>query len=161
MPSVNHHESERGTQVTGTQEVTKGNRISSVNSIRFSCPVPIVVVAHSPTPSNVRIAASSNGEGKKALAASPNPVDTIFYEGLLDIDPRRIETSKSLNDMNLLTNLIYYGYVENNEEIGPKVKLFVLAWASTYLPNGNPINENKFITKFGRKTKFNPMVVLE
>jgi hypothetical protein len=29
----------------------------------------MVVVAHSPTPSTVRIAASSNGEGKNALAA--------------------------------------------------------------------------------------------
>ena len=87
-------------------------------------------------------------EGKKALAASPNPVDTIYYEGLLDTNPRRIETSKSLDDMNLLTNLIYYGYLENNEEIGPKVKEFVLAWSSTYLPNGNPINENKFIALF-------------
>ena len=32
-------------------------------------PTPIVAVAHSPTPSIVRMAASSNGEGKNALAA--------------------------------------------------------------------------------------------
>ena len=32
-------------------------------------PTPIVAVAHSPTPSIVRIAASSNGDGKNALAA--------------------------------------------------------------------------------------------
>ena len=32
-------------------------------------PTPIVAVAHSPTPSTVRIAASRNGEGKNALAA--------------------------------------------------------------------------------------------
>lgn len=87
-------------------------------------------------------------EGKKALAASPNPVDTIYYEGLLDTNPRRIETSKSLNDMNLLTNLIYSGYIEKNDQIGAKVKEFVMAWSSTYLPNGNPINENKFVALF-------------
>ena len=32
-------------------------------------PTPIEAVAHSPTPSIVRMAASSNGEGKNALAA--------------------------------------------------------------------------------------------
>jgi hypothetical protein len=35
----------------------------------FSSPTPRVVVAHSPTPSMVRIAACSKGEGKNALAA--------------------------------------------------------------------------------------------
>ena len=37
--------------------------------IRLPRPAPIVVVLHSPTPSSVRIAASSYGLGKKALAA--------------------------------------------------------------------------------------------
>ena len=32
-------------------------------------PTPIELVAHSPTPSKVRIAADSNGDGKNALAA--------------------------------------------------------------------------------------------
>ena len=31
--------------------------------------MPVQVVDHSPTPSNVMIAADSNGDGKKALAA--------------------------------------------------------------------------------------------
>jgi len=37
--------------------------------IIFFFPIEIVVDAHSPTPSAVKIIASSNGEGKKALAA--------------------------------------------------------------------------------------------
>jgi hypothetical protein len=37
--------------------------------ILFPTPVPQVAVLHSPTPSRVRIAASSKGLGKKALAA--------------------------------------------------------------------------------------------
>ena len=36
--------------------------------MRLSRPTPRVVVLHSPTPSRVRIAASSNGLGKNALA---------------------------------------------------------------------------------------------
>lgn len=46
-----------------------GKRISWVSVIWFPCPTPIELVPHSPTASNVRIAAASNGEGKKALAA--------------------------------------------------------------------------------------------
>ena len=41
----------------------------SISWIRFPSPTPNVVVLHSPTPSSVRMAASSNGLGKKALAA--------------------------------------------------------------------------------------------
>jgi hypothetical protein len=37
--------------------------------IRFRSPIPAEVVAHSPTPSIVRITACSKGEGKKAEAA--------------------------------------------------------------------------------------------
>ena len=35
----------------------------------FPLPIATVVVAHSPTPSAVKTTASSNGDGKKALAA--------------------------------------------------------------------------------------------
>ena len=37
--------------------------------MRFPSPTPRLAVAHSPTPSIVRMAAFSNGEGKNALAA--------------------------------------------------------------------------------------------
>ncbi len=37
--------------------------------MRLPFPTPMLLVAHSPTPSKVRIAADSNGEGKNALAA--------------------------------------------------------------------------------------------
>ena len=46
-----------------------GNCRTWVNLILFALPVPNAAVAHSPTPSNVRMAASAKGEGKNALAA--------------------------------------------------------------------------------------------
>ena len=46
-----------------------GNRSSWVRSMRLPRPTPYEAVAHSPTPSSVKIAASSNGDGKNALAA--------------------------------------------------------------------------------------------
>src|SRR5229473_3166311 len=46
-----------------------GNSICLRKSMRLPRPQPQVPVTHSPTPSTVRIAASSNGEHRKALAA--------------------------------------------------------------------------------------------
>ena len=46
-----------------------GNSISFFTSKSFPLPTATVVVAHSPTPSAVKTTASSNGDGKKALAA--------------------------------------------------------------------------------------------
>jgi len=94
------------------------------------------------------LADSVLNEGNKALEAEPNPVDTIYYEGLLDTNPKRVVTTKSLDDMDLLTNLIYSGYIESNDMIGSKVKDFVMAWSGAYKPTGNPINENKFVALF-------------
>jgi hypothetical protein len=37
--------------------------------LNYFLPIATVVVAHSPTPSAVKTIASSNGDGKKALAA--------------------------------------------------------------------------------------------
>src|SRR5947207_14987438 len=41
-----------------------GKRSSCDSRIRFPAPLPKLVVAHSPTPSIVKIAACSNGDGK-------------------------------------------------------------------------------------------------
>ena len=46
-----------------------GKFISLITSSLFSFPIATVVVAHSPTPSAVKIIESLNGDGKKALAA--------------------------------------------------------------------------------------------
>ena len=46
-----------------------GKRTSCVRRIPQPLADPMVAVAHSPTPSTVRMPASSNGEQKKALAA--------------------------------------------------------------------------------------------
>ena len=46
-----------------------GQRSSFHSFSLWPVPVPKLAVAHSPTPSAVKMAASLNGEGKKALAA--------------------------------------------------------------------------------------------
>ena len=58
----------------GERGVEQPERVREVQLLRAArcalpLPMPIDAVAHSPTPSRVRIAASSNGDGKNALAA--------------------------------------------------------------------------------------------
>jgi len=83
-------------------------------------------------------------EAKAGLHRSPKPVEIIYYEGLLDTDPKRIETVKSFADIDYVISLIYASYGNDDPVFGEKAKEIILAWAQTYEPTGNPINENKF-----------------
>lgn len=82
------------------------------------------------------------------LKDQPRPRKEIFYEGLLDNNPKRIDTRKSLEDVDKVVNLIYAYYGSSQARYARKVKEIVTAWAITYRPTGNPINENKFVPLF-------------
>lgn len=82
------------------------------------------------------------------LTDSPRPLAQIFYEGLLQTHPDRIDTQKSLEDIDKVVSFIYSHYGSNEAEYAQKAKEIVLAWASTYFPTGNPINENKLVPLF-------------
>lgn len=88
------------------------------------------------------------------LIELPRPLETIFYEGLLDNDPKRINTVKSFRDIDLAANLIYASYGNDNPEFGKKAKEILLAWANTYKSDGNTINENKLISLFWSYYRF-------
>ena len=82
-------------------------------------------------------------EADSVLQTSPNPVDSIFYEGHVSNHPDRIRTVKHLYDMFSLRALTW-SYVMTKEEIYvDKAKEFLLAWVNTYKPTGNDVNENK------------------
>lgn len=85
---------------------------------------------------------------KQALQATPMPLHVIHFEGLLETNPKRIDTKKSLRDMDHLVNLIYASYGDSDREIVDKAKEIIIAWTNTYAPDGNTINENKFIPVF-------------
>ena len=82
------------------------------------------------------------------LSESPRPLKQLHYEGILNNNPDRVDTRKSLEDMDKVINLIYTSYGQDQASLGEKVKEFVLAWANTYQPTGNTINENKFVALF-------------
>ncbi|GHB53183.1 alginate lyase family protein [Persicitalea jodogahamensis] len=83
-------------------------------------------------------------EAKGYLGDQPRSLRSIYYEGLLDTNPDRIDTEKSLRDMDKLAAWLFAYYVTQDATYARKAKTYILAWASTYQPTGNPINENKF-----------------
>lgn len=87
-------------------------------------------------------------EVKKTWKASPQPLQIIRYEGLLPNHPDRMKTVESLADADRMVNLIYASYFTELPGLPQKAKLLILAWATTYLPDGNPINENKLTAFF-------------
>ena len=83
-------------------------------------------------------------EAKGYLPDQPRPLQAIHYEGLLDTNPDRIDTEKSLRDMDKLAAWLFAYYATQDEAYAQKAKAYMLAWADTYQSTGNPINENKF-----------------
>ena len=79
---------------------------------------------------------------------APYPLKHLHYEGLLETNPDRVDTRKSLKDMDKVISFIYASYGDDNPSFAQKTRQFVLAWARTYQPTGNPINENKFVALY-------------
>jgi hypothetical protein len=76
-----------------------------------------------------------------ALAASPNPADTILTEGILQGDPRKTRTWMFLEDMQKVYALSLAYKVTQDQQYLTKSVAFLLAWAKQNQPMGNPIND--------------------
>ncbi len=83
-------------------------------------------------------------EAQSYLRDQPRPLRVMHYEGLLDTNPDRIDTQKSLRDMDKLAAWLFAYYASQDEAYVRKAKAYILAWVSAYQPTGNPIDENKF-----------------
>lgn len=82
------------------------------------------------------------------LTFNAHPQPHLSYEGMLPTHPDRIATEKSLEDMDVVVNLIYASYGADSDLYAEKAKAYVLSWSNTYIPSGNPINENKLTALF-------------
>lgn len=82
-------------------------------------------------------------EADALLGDMPNPVGEIFYQGIVDTEPRRVKTVKHLEDMDKLAVLQEAYAISGNTAYRDKAREYVLAWTKTFYPNGNTINENK------------------
>ncbi|MES2417449.1 MAG: alginate lyase family protein [Bacteroidota bacterium] len=77
----------------------------------------------------------------EALTAEPNPADTILTEGILQGDPRKTKTWKSLEDMQKVYALSLAYKVTGAAKYLNKANDFLFAWATHNQPQGNPIND--------------------
>ena len=82
-------------------------------------------------------------KANQALADDPNPTDTIFYEGLVSNHPRRLEMQEHFEDLTNLSLLINAFLLTGNNAYRDQTMRILLAWAETYIPTGNDVNENK------------------
>jgi hypothetical protein len=76
-----------------------------------------------------------------ALKDTPNPPDTILTEGILQGDPRKIRTWKSIEDMQKVYALAFAYKITDNTKYLTKAVDFLMAWANKNQPQGNPIND--------------------
>ena len=78
------------------------------------------------------------------LAARPNPLEVIHYEGLVNTDPRRIATVAQLREMGDIARLVRYWQISSDPKAAETILRFITAWTQTYRLTGNDVNENKF-----------------
>ena len=82
---------------------------------------------------------------KNLLDLSPRPIEVIYYEGLVNTDSRRIRTVDHLKDMDCVAGLFEIWQVKGDRKYYGKCREYILAWAKTYKPTGNDVNENKLM----------------
>jgi hypothetical protein len=69
----------------------------------------------------------------------------IHYDGLVNTDPRRIETVKHLADMDDVAALVEWWQASGDDRAAAQGVKHLVAWARTYEPTGNDVNENKLV----------------
>jgi hypothetical protein len=80
-------------------------------------------------------------QADSALGDTPHPIATIQTEGKLAGDPVKVATQASLRDMRALSALGYAYEVTGEARYAAKARAFILAWAGTNRPMGDPIDE--------------------
>ncbi len=80
----------------------------------------------------------------KSLGEAPNPIRRIVSEGRLHTDPEKQKSLAARRDLFKIEALGLAYALAGKNPYGEKAREFVLAWAQTYDPDGNPINETEF-----------------
>ena len=78
------------------------------------------------------------------LGEEARPLRVVHYEGLVNTNPRRIETVEDLQQMGHAANLVRYWQATGNEQAAATLQDWIAAWFATYELTGNDVNENKF-----------------
>ncbi len=90
------------------------------------------------------LARSLRAEVEPLLDRQPRPLRVIHYEGIVHTDRRRIATVAQLREMSDVALVLRHWQATEDTRAADYLRRFTLAWASTYVPTGNDVNENKF-----------------
>jgi hypothetical protein len=77
------------------------------------------------------------------LTVKANPIKTIRVEGLLSSDPIYKKSTNSLNDIRYIYDLSSTYVLTGNNKYSDKATEILLAWASTNISHGNPIDDTQ------------------
>lgn len=99
-------------------------------------------------PQHTAIKARLIDAANQALWVPPNPVDSIFYQGLVSNHPKRVKSVVHLADMKRLYHLLWSYIITEEKRYADQAKAILLAWVQTYQPDGNDVNENKLTDCF-------------
>ncbi len=91
-----------------------------------------------------KIAEEVKQEALPLLGIEPQPLEVIHYEGLVNTNPKRIACVKKLKQTGDASRLMRYWQVSGDTQAAKTLKKLIIAWAKTYKPDGNDVNENKF-----------------
>lgn len=76
-----------------------------------------------------------------ALRIDPRPLSHLNTAGRLETDPVRLRSESSLGDMRSITNLWFAYLISGRPDYLRQLQKYFVAWSSTYLVTGNPIDE--------------------
>ena len=80
-------------------------------------------------------------DANKILESTPNPIEKIQMEVKLNSDLNKIQTIKSLEDVQKIFTLSYAYKITKDNKYLNKSNEFLLAWAKVYKATGNSIDE--------------------
>lgn len=83
-----------------------------------------------------------------SLDLTPAAIDTVFSEGRLASDPKKIKSLLALQDVSRMYALAITYTVEGSEIYLNKARDFLLNWATINKPMENPINDTRFEPAF-------------
>ncbi len=94
------------------------------------------------------------------LGSEPLPLEKIDYEGLVNTDPRRVACVEKLKQTGDAARLLRYWQISADAKAAERLRSFINAWAETYQPTGNDVNENKLypllVAYMALRGKFEP-----
>jgi hypothetical protein len=99
-------------------------------------------------PEAAALFAALQAEAEPKLDLTPQPLRVIHYEGLVNTDPRRIATVAKLREMDDVALLVHHWQATGDPRSAATLRRFITAWADTFVPTGNDVNENKFAPLF-------------